>query len=595
MLTIDCSRKHRTRKYFLKFPYNIDFINKIKELPKSSRLWNGSLWEVEAISLMELIKSHKGSEEIFFDFGDVDKKTQFINVYNNALQDLLDKESKLDLLRKKQESSKELKKFLKDNYHLVDYSKYLNEGIKPYPHQIIGAKFINELNSCIVTADMGTGKTILSLLACEMKGEEWNKVFIIVPNSLKLNWRNEIEKFTSSKWYIIDNTFKKNKYTIEESKYIITNYEYFRSGGFSVQEKLIKKGIDPKDVKAIIFDEAHKLKNTKSNTYRNIIKSFKKRVKNYVLLSGTIMPNRLEELYVSLNLILPEEFSSKNKFYSEYCGLKYDMNYGWQVVETPDLERVFNKLDGVMYRVKKEDVLKDLPDISINLVNVEMNSKEEKEYKDIEDGFLNVDWNGNNILGLDNEGEENPLVILGRLRKYTSKVKIDVVAEFVESLNLQGEKVVIFDIFKDSLMILADRFKENSAYYGGSVSSERRQELIDTFQDPNSGLMNLFLTAQTGNAGITLTAASNMILISQSFVPGENEQMYARIHRIGAKNSCNVYIFAIDGTVDEKVFYLVKNKSKVISKVIDNADFTDNVKPSIVDDLLKSYKNNYKK
>jgi SNF2 family DNA or RNA helicase len=471
----------------------------------------------------------------------------------------------------------------------------LKEGVIPYPHQIIGAKFANELGSCIISADMGTGKTILSLLACEMKGEEWSKVFIIVPNSLKLNWRNEIEKFTNSKCYILDNAYKKNKHKPSECKYIITNYEYFRSSSFSSSEKITKKGIDPKGIKAIIFDEAHKIKNTKSNTTRNILKTFKKSVGNYLLLSGTIMPNKLEELYVSLNLILPEEFTSKNKFYEEYCGLKYDMVYGWQTIEKPNLEKVFNKLDGIMYRVKKEDVLKDLPEMVVNLINVEMSSKEEREYKEIEEGFMNVDWHSSNNINLSETDSDNPLVILGRLRKFTSKIKTTVVEEFVKTLNDQGEKVVIFDIFKDSLITLANNMKDNSAYYGGSVSTEKRQDLIDEFQDLESKLTNLFVTAQTGNAGITLTAASNMILISQSFVPGENEQMYARIHRIGAKNNCNIYIFAIDGTVDEKVYYLVNNKLKVISKVIDNIDFTDNVKSSIVDDLLKSYKSNYKK
>ena len=594
MLTINVERKTRTSKFLLKFPYNIDFINRIKEYPKDTRGWNGSCWEIESIQLMDLIKSHKGSTDIFFDFGGLDKKTEFINIFNNSLQKQLQKEQELELKRKKQETSKELKKSLKENHHLIDYKKHLKEDIIPYPHQVIGAKFASELGSCIVSADMGTGKTILSLLASEMKGDEWDKIFIIVPNSLKLNWRNEVEKFTHSKWYIIDNTFKKNKYTIQESKYIITNYEYFRSSSFNVNKYLINKGINPKDIKAIIFDEAHKLKNTKSNTYKNIKKTFKKSVKDFLLLSGTIMPNRLEELYVALNFILPEEFSSKNRFYTEYCGLKYDLDFGWQVVEKPDLERVFNKLDGVMYRVKKEDVLKDLPELSINLVNVEMNSREEKEYKDIEDGFLNVDWNG--YINMEDNGlDDNPLVILGRLRKYTSKIKTEVVGEFVQTLNEQGEKVVIFDIFKDSLIYLADKFKHNSAYYGGSVSSEKRQELVDEFQNPNGKVMNLFVTAQTGNAGITLTAASHMILISQSYVPGENEQMYARIHRIGAKNNCNIYIFAIENTVDDKVYYLVKNKLKVISKVIDNVDFTDNVKTSILNELVSSYKNSYKK
>jgi SNF2 family DNA or RNA helicase len=592
MLEISLERKPRTKKYLLFFKYDVSFIERIKTLPKDSRMWNGVCWEIAPIHLMELIKTYKGDNNIFFNFKD---KDEFLKIYYNELNLLVEKANKIEFSKNKQESAKKLKEFLKDNYHIVDYSQYLKEGIKPYPHQIIGAKFANELGSCIITADMGTGKTILSLLATEMKGLEWSKVFVIVPNSLKLNWRNEIEKFTNSKWYVLDNIFKKNKYNISEAKYIITNYEYFRSSNFNIKSKLLDRGVDPKSINAVIFDEAHKIKNTKSNTTKNIRKIFKKSVGNFLLLSGTIMPNRLEELYVSLNLILPHEFNSKNDFYVNYCGLRYDpYSFGWTLISKPDLDKVFNKLDGVMYRVKKEDVLKDLPDLQINMVNVEMSKQEEKQYQEIEDGFSNVDWNSNNVVTEENENT-NPLVILGRLRKYTSMLKTPLVKEFVLSLNEQGEKVVIFDVFKDSLMNLASEMSGNSAYYGGSVTPEMRQELIDRFQDENSGLMNLFVTAQTGNAGITLTAASNMILISQSYVPGENEQMYARIHRIGAKNNCNIYIFAVEDSVDEKVFYLVKNKLKTISKVIDNVDYVDNTKSSILSELFSDYKTKFTK
>lgn len=590
MFNIDVKKRPSTRKYYLYFNYNVSLIERIKSLPKESRAWNGSCWEIDAINLMNLIKSYKGDKTIFFNF---EKKDEFIKIYHQEQKKLIEKINRLENSKKRQESAKKLKEYLKDNYHIVDYKPYLKEGVKPYPHQIIGAKFANELGSCIISADMGTGKTILSLLASEMKGKEWSKVFIIVPNSLKLNWRNEIIKFTNSKWYVLDNVFKKNIYDVSEAKYIITNYEYFRSSNFDKNKKLIDRGINPKEIDAIIFDEAHKIKNTKSNTTKNIKSIFKKFVKNFMLLSGTIMPNRLEELYVSLNLILPDEFTSKNRFYADYCGLKYDFDIGWVPISKPDLDKVFNKLDGIMYRVKRDEVLTDLPDIQVNMINVEMSKKEEKQYEEIEDGFSNVDWN-NNIMIQDDQNV-NPLVILGRLRKYTSIIKTPLVMEFVKNLNDQGEKVVIFDVFKDSLMTLAKEMSDNSAYYGGSVSSEKRQELVDRFQDPESGLMNLFLTAQTGNAGITLTASSNMILISQSYVPGENEQMYARIHRIGAKNNCNIYIFAVENTVDEKVYHLVNTKLKTISKVIDNIEFIDNTKSSVVDELFKDYKVKFKK
>lgn len=590
MLYVIVKRKPRTKKYILLFDYSPELINKIKQFPKEARAWNGRAWEINVIELMELLKSYKGSEDVFFKFDD---KDEFIKIYKSEYKKHIDKLDRIEFSKKRQESAKKLKEYLKENYHIVDYTPYLKEGIKPYPHQIIGAKFINELGSCIVTADMGTGKTILSLLASEMKGKEWGKVFIIVPNSLKLNWRNEVEKFTNSKWYILDNKYKKNKYTAEEAKYIITNYEYFRSGKFSIHDKLIKRKVNPDSIDAIIFDEAHKIKNTKSNTTKNLRKIFKKSVNNYILLSGTIMPNRLEELYVALNLILPEEFTSKSKFYTEYCGLVYNPNFGMIEVEKPDLDKIFNKLDGVMYRVKKEDVLKDLPDLQVNMITVEMSSSEESEYKRIEEGFINVDWTRNAILS-EASDTTNPLVILGRLRKYTSVLKTPLIKEFVQNLNEQGEKVVIFDVFTESLKRLVEDMSDNSAYYGGEVSSERRQELVDEFQDPNSKLMNLFVTAQTGNAGITLTAASNMILISQSYVPGENEQMYARIHRIGAKNNCNVYIFAVENTVDEKVYHLVNTKLKTISKVIDNVEYVDNVKSSVIDELFSDYKTKFK-
>jgi len=589
MLNITVKRRPNTRKYYLFFKYDVNFIERIKLLPKETRGWNGSSWEVNAINLMHLIKSYKGDNTIFFNFED---KDEFLKIYYNELQKIVEKRERLESSKKKQESAKNLKDYLKENYHIVDYKPYLKEGVKPYPHQIIGAKFANEVGSCIITADMGTGKTILSLLASEMKGKEWSKVFIIVPNSLKLNWRNEVDKFTNSKSYVLDKNLKKNKYRIEECKYIITNYEYFRSKTFNVKSKLIDLGINPKDIDAIIFDEAHKIKNTKSNTTKNITKIFKKLVNNFMLLSGTIMPNKLEELYVSLNLILPDEFSNKNEFYRDYCGLRYDLDFGWVPISKPDLDKVFNKLDGVMYRVKKEDVLKDLPDLQINMVTVEMSKQEQAQYNEIEEGFENVDWNKNIIV--EEKDSVNPLVILGRLRKYTSIIKTPLIKEFVQNLNDQGEKVVIFDVFKDSLMNLSNEMSTNSAYYGGSVSSEKRQELIDEFQDSDSKLMNLFVTAQTGNAGITLTASSNMILISQSYVPGENEQMYARIHRIGAKNNCNIYIFAVEDTVDEKVYHLVRSKLKTISKVIDNKDYVDNVKSSIIDELFSGYKTKFK-
>jgi len=435
---------------------------------------------------------------------------------------------------------------------------------------------------------MGTGKTLMAILGCEMK--RFKKVLVIVPNNLKLNWRNEIKTFTSSKWFILNPQKKKtNIYTIEESKYIIVNYEYFRDARFNPKIKLNKLGLNPSDIDCIVMDEAHRIKNPESNTTKNILSNFKN-INGTLLLSGTIMPNRLEELYVITKLILPNEVKNKSYFFENFCGKIYDKTIGLYVdKEGFNLDDVFNKLDGIMYRVKKHDVLKDLPEMIVSKIDLELTSEQQKQYELIESGFFGIDLT-------DYKENAHKLSILNKLRQFTSKIKCgSFLVDFIQNLNNVGEKVVIFDVYKAGLKELSD-IVPNSKYYSGDVSPDERQNIVDQFQDKNNtDVMNLFITLQSGNAGITLTAANYMILLNQSYVPGENLQAYSRINRIGAKNTSNIYILCLEDTIDQDVYNLNQEKIKLISKVIDNVDYIDNANRSVLDELFSKIENKYKK
>ena len=48
-------------------------------------------------------------------------------------------------------------------------------------------------------------------------------------------------------------------------------------------------------------------------------------------------------------------------------------------------------MDGVMFRVKKTDVLKDLPSLLINEVFIDMSDEQMNEYDDIENGIKTLD------------------------------------------------------------------------------------------------------------------------------------------------------------------------------------------------------------
>lgn len=587
--------KKNKRKYDLLFNYEPSVIELIKGLDVNLREYSPSskTWLLNAeglLDLMRLVKSNK--KEIFFNFENEKERESFrllITKINKTKKDITEKRLESQI---RQEKAKQLKIELLDTIDKYDFSKYLKPGQIPYKHQLIGAKFTEYLHSALLAMNVGSGKSLTVLLACEIE-EKMDKVLIIVPNSLKFNWVNEIEKFFYSKYHIINTKSNKyeNKYTLEESKYIIINYDYFRSATFT------KANIDSLKIgkiKRIICDEAHYLKNSKSNRTKNIVKFFSKQVSSFVLLTGTPIKNKLEDIYSLLHLILPLEFTSKTRFLTEFCGMKYDLMNGWEQASPMKLDEIFQKLEGIMYRVKKEDIFKNLPPLRICNIYLEMSTDEKKQYKEIEDGLAKVDWNnGGKLVETD---VNSPLAIITRLRQFTSSLKIEHVKDVIEAHNDEDDKVVIFDMYKNSLKQLNDIYQSKSFLFTGDVKTEERQKAVDLFQTPNNKkIMNMFLTIQAGNAGINLTEASNLYLLTQSFVPSENEQVYGRVHRITSTKPVTCYNLIIKNTIDEDVYYSLNKKQKVISKAVDNIDYVDTNQKSVLGEILSKYKNKYSK
>jgi len=587
--------KKNKRKYDLVFNYEPTVIELIKSLESKLREYSPSskTWLLNAeglLDLMRLIRTNK--KEIFFNFENEKEKSDFrllITKIDKAKKELTQKKLESQI---RQEKAKQLKIDLVDSIDNYDFSKYLKPGQKPYKHQLIGAKFTEYLHSALLAMNVGSGKSLTVLLACEID-DKMDKVLIIVPNSLKFNWVNEIEKFFYSKYHVISTKTNKydNKYSLDESKYIIINYDYFRSANFSkVNVDSLKIG----KIKRIICDEAHYLKNSKSNRTKNIVKHFSKQVSSFVLLTGTPIKNKLEDIYSLLHLILPLEFTSKTKFLNEFCGMKYDYMEGWEQVSPMKLEEIFQKLEGIMYRVKKEDVFKNLPPLRICNIYLEMSNDEKKQYKEIEDGFAKIDWNnGGRLIETD---VNSPLAIITRLRQFTSSLKVEHVKEVIQAHNSEDEKVVVFDMYKDTIKQLYNTYQYNSFLFTGDIKSEDRQKGIDLFQTPdNNKIMNMLLTVQAGNAGINLTESYNLYLLTQSFVPSENEQVYGRVHRLTSTKPVTCYNLIIKNTIDEDVYYSLNKKQKIISKAVDNIDYVDTNEKSVLGEIMSKYKSMYAK
>lgn len=587
MFIVDCKRDGKKDKFILSFQYEPSLISKLKEIHWEDRKFNSSnkTWTVKTFSLYNLMLQYKGNPNIFFKFDD-DEKEYFKNKVKKKINEIKTLKERQEKLEEKKIYWLEYKKQLKETYkvHEDKLHQNLKEGVKLLPFQSQAVLFGDVVRNVLFALEMGTGKTLISIALSEYNN--FNKIFVITPNSLKFNYFYEVEKFTNSKAHIIN--WKKNKYTLEESKYIIINYDFFRNNNSIKKFENLNLG----KIDCLILDECHRIKNPKSNIYKNFKAIFTDDIfvnetPCKIFMSGTPMNNRAYELYTVMNQISPIDFPNKQIFYSEYCGMTYDPSqfggYNFDSNAT-NFEGLYHKISPYVFRVRKMDVLKDLPSKTYERIILELTTSEEKEYNNILDGVIDELSNKETVT--------NPMTIMLRLRQYLSILKVNNkdLIEFIDMLLEMGEKIVIMDYFKEGIEILHEKYKDISVLHYGDVSVEDRSKMVKQFQDKDSNIKMFLSTVQTGKEGLTLTSSSKIMILTQPYTVSENEQVVDRVHRISQTEKVNVYYPLFNNTIDFKVFNLVEDKKKEIVKVLDNEDYKTKIDDSTINELVNSLK-----
>ena len=146
-----------------------------------------------------------------------------------------------------------------------------------------------------------------------------------------------------------------------------------------------------------------------------------------------------------------------------------------------------------------------------------------------------------------------------------------------ELMQILGEttgKVIIWanyihDIEKiEANIALSDFGADSLCTYYGATPTDKRQECINKFQDPNSSVRFFIGNTQTGGYGITLTAeASTVIYYSNNYDLEKRIQSEDRAHRIGQKNKVLYIDLVAKGTVDEKIIKSLRNKVNIAKEI----------------------------
>jgi len=226
----------------------------------------------------------------------------------------------------------------------------------------------------ILADEMGLGKTLqtISLLAYlrEFRGITGPHM-IIVPKSTLHNWLNEFRRWCPS---IKAVKFHGNAEERQLQKDTLVTHGKFDAVVTSYEMVIKEKNHWKKfHWRYIIIDEAHRIKNENS-----ILSKCVRMLKtNYrLLITGTPLQNNLHELWALLNFLLPEVFSSAEKF-DEWFQIGGD---GGKEAEAEVVQQLHKVLRPFLLRRLKSDVEKSLPPKKETILKIGMSDLQKKYY-----------------------------------------------------------------------------------------------------------------------------------------------------------------------------------------------------------------------
>ena len=430
----------------------------------------------------------------------------------------------------------------------IDFEKYSHRPL--LEHQKEGVKTLCENKKYILADDLGLGKTTTAVVASIESNT--NKVLVICPASLKINWKRELENYTDKSISIVEG----KKW--EDADYVIINYDILKN--FHTLEKDSESIIRDAKFDLIIVDEAHAICNVQAQRTK-LVNDISKISQRTWLLTGTPVTSRPINYFNLLNLVDCNVAQNWMAYVRRYCN-GYQFRAGnrkiWNVSGASNLEELYERTKPFVLRRLKNDVL-DLPEKIISPIYMRLKSR---EYEEVMGEYY--EW-------YDKGGESNSLTMqfskIAKVRQIIANEKVSQTIELCENILDQDKKVIIFCNFTESLNTIYSHFKKIAVKLDGSTPKGERQDAVDKFQTDEK--VKVFVgNIKAAGVGLTLTAAETVIMNDLSFLPSDHSQAEDRAYRYGQKNNVVVYYPIFENTIEGIIYDILDKKKRIINTVM---------------------------
>jgi DNA repair and recombination RAD54-like protein len=498
------------------------------------------------------------------------------------------------------------------------------------PHQIEGVKFLYrcatgmtqpDAHGCIMADEMGLGKTLQcialmwTLLKQSPEGKKGtiSKCVIVCPASLVRNWANELTKWLGkdaiTPLAVDGKAVKSNEVSQALKQWALASGRQIVRPVLIISYEALRRNADElknANIGLLLADEGHRLKNGESQTFMAIDALA---VKRRVILSGTPIQNDLSEYFALLSFSIPGILGTRQEFRKNYelailKGRDADATDREVTVGEQKLKDLSLLVSRFIIRRTNDILSKYLPVKYEHVVFCNLSEFQRKIYqhfvttpeiRNLERGGvisqplkaidkLKKLCNHPDLLNLpeDIPGCENilpddfvPKGSRGRDKEVKTwhSGKFTVLERMLSRIHRDtNDKIVLISNYTQTLDLIEQLCRTRR--YGclrldGSMVINKRQKLVDQFNDPESDAFIFLLSSKAGGCGLNLVGANRLILMDPDWNPAADQQALARVWRDGQKKDCFVYRFISTGTIEEKIFQRQSMKQSLSSCVVD--------------------------
>ena len=548
----------------IKFDYNEYIVDALKTLPIYNYDKKNKLWEIPTCYLGRVLDSLTFLDEIQLKLLDTPKSGEFH--FNKQF-----------------------------NLEPLSEIEKVSFKMKPFEHQLEAINFGLAKEKWLLLDSMGLGKTnsIIWLAETLKRRGIIDHCFIICGvNSLKQNWKKEIQKFSTesavvlgeyttrtgtTRYRSMDKRAQQLKDPIEEF-FVITNLESLRDDRII---EAFKKSSNQFGM--IAFDEAHKAATKSSQQGTNLLKldaPFK------IAATGTLITNNPLSAYVPLSWTGNDQ-STLTNYKSQYCNFGGFKNA--QVIGFKNLEVLQEEIKSCSLRRTLDQVRSDMPPKTVTLEVLEPEDDQRKFYEAIKEGVKEeadkIELKTSSLLALTTRLRQASACPSILTTQGISSCKVDRCLELIEELTTQGEKVVVLSVFKETLNELAAKLDQfRFSINTGDVPDAIVANNVARFQDDPNEQVFIGTWGKVGT-GWTLNSASYLICLDTPYTAAMFDQGTDRIWRVNNTRPAFITVLMCKDTIDERVQQIIETKKELGEYLVDGVDFSGQLNNKLEDAL----------